>query len=899
MHLFEIGPDQVARCDDGLRILFGLAPGARFDHAAWLACLHPDDRDRMQADFARVMLKGGATDIEYRVRRPDGSVRWLLTRAQSAAAPDRPGLVFGVTLDITERRADGDRLRESQRALEESAARLRAALESTTDSVFALSADWRFTFLNDRAVAQLSGGRDLRGQLVWDAFPEAVGGPLWLAYRRCMAERVPTEAEEFYTPLGRLFSTRAFPAEDGGVVVFFRDVTDEGRARRLLAESEARLRLFIERAPAGIAMLDTDMRYIAVSRRFLRDYGLAAEWNPDTVFGQRHHDLFPDLPKRWREVHRRVLAGETLSADDDPFPRADGQTDWVRWEMTPWHRADGAVGGALLFSELVTARVEAERGLARSEARFRAAVRAVSGVVWTNDAKGRMVGDQPGWAALTGQSPEDYQGFGWSSAVHAEDAQPTIEAWERAVARRETFVFEHRVRCGDGVWRRFSVRAVPVLREDGSVREWVGVHTDVSEQREAEAVLARDKAELERLVEERTRDLEETQAQLAHAQRMEALGQLAGGIAHDFNNVLQATLGAAALIERRADNPEVVRRLGRMVAEAAERGTSVTRRLLAFSRRGELRAEPLDPAGLLASMQEILAHSLGAGVEIRVQAAVGLPPLLADKGQLETVLVNLATNARDAMEDGTGTLTLAASAETWAPGRGPGYTTTLGAGAYVRLAVSDTGCGMDATTLARASEPFFTTKEPGKGTGLGLAMARGFAEQSGGGLRIESAPGSGTIVTLWLPVADGVHGRTAWPEQVAGLPGAARPRILLVDDEDLVREVLAQHLSDRGYAVVQASEGATALALLDADEPVDALVSDLSMPRMNGVTLIREAQRRKPRLPAVLLTGFAGEEVELEARGIAEGGFGMMRKPVTGADLAERVAALLEAVRKT
>lgn len=244
---------------------------------------------------------------------------------------------------------------------------------------------------------------------------------------------------------------------------------------------------------------------------------------------------------------------------------------------------------------------------------------------------------------------------------------------------------------------------------------------------------------------------------------------------------------------------------------------------------------------------------------------------------------------------GGGTLTLSATVAVVSDGEHP---EGLARGAYVCLAVADTGTGMGAATLARVLEPFFTTKSSGKGTGLGLSMARGFAEQSGGALAIASEPGRGTTVRLWLPVAgagDAAVG-PAREESVASL-GSNAPRILLVDDEDLVREVLAAQLADRGHDVVQAEGGATALALLDAGEPVDLLVSDLSMPGMDGIALIREAHRRKPRLPAILLTGHAEEATALAIGGAVSGSFTLLRKPVSSTQLADRVAVLLEGAR--
>lgn len=381
-----------------------------------------------------------------------------------------------------------------------------------------------------------------------------------------------------------------------------------------------------------------------------------------------------------------------------------------------------------------------------------------------------------------------------------------------------------------------------------------------------------------------------TEARLAQAQRMEALGQLAGGIAHDFNNVLQAVVGGLSLIQRRADDAEVVKHLARMTGDAAQRGASITGRLLAFARRDALRAEAVSPLSLLQGLQEMLAHTLGVGVAIRTDVEQGLPELLADKGQLETVLVNLAVNARDAMPDG-GALLLAAAHEIVA---GPDHLGRLVPGSYLRLAVSDSGAGMDAATLARASEPFFTTKPFGQGTGLGLAMARGFAHQSGGGFLIQSAPSQGTTVTLWFPEATS---STALSEQghidsvTATFHGNAR--VLVVDDDAMVREVLVGQMEEQGYHVMQASDGLAALAQLDNGTAVDLLISDFAMPGMNGYRLIEEARRRRPDLPAMLLTGYADASVRLEMQHAMSGKTSFLTKPVPTDVLAARAAALL------
>jgi signal transduction histidine kinase/ActR/RegA family two-component response regulator len=391
------------------------------------------------------------------------------------------------------------------------------------------------------------------------------------------------------------------------------------------------------------------------------------------------------------------------------------------------------------------------------------------------------------------------------------------------------------------------------------------------------------------------------QEKLAQAQRMEALGQLAGGIAHDFNNVLQAVIGGLSLIARRADDPAAVRRLSAMAASAADRGAAITGRLLTFARRGELKAVPIAPAPLLQNMREILAPTLGPGITVKVEADFDLPLLQADKAQLETVLVNLAVNARDAMKAG-GVLTLSARVEEVsepagraAQGRGDG-SASLRPGRYIRLEMRDVGSGMDEATLARAAEPFFTTKAPGQGTGLGLAMARGFALQSGGGFAIASKIGRGTCVSLWLPQTRTQDAQMAPADGEA--PQADRPRgaagthILLVDDDAMVREVVASELDARGFRVTTASDGLAALALLDARLTVDVVITDFAMPGMNGLALIEEARRRCPDLPALLLTGYAEASAETTLSAVQDRLTQLVRKPVAGDELAARAAAM-------
>jgi signal transduction histidine kinase/ActR/RegA family two-component response regulator len=460
----------------------------------------------------------------------------------------------------------------------------------------------------------------------------------------------------------------------------------------------------------------------------------------------------------------------------------------------------------------------------------------------------------------------------------------------------------HRLLAVADRWRSGDLTARSGLPKDSSEFGRLGSAFDAMAAvlGEREAALHRLTENLEARVAAEVAARQAAQARAAQAERLQALGQLAGGIAHDFNNVLQVVEGAAALIERRPHDEAGVRRMARLTREAVGRGASITRRLLAFGRRADLHAEALDVAAMLTGMREIFAHTLGAAIEVEVRLADHLLPILADKRQLETVLVNLATNARDAMRGG-GRLTLAAEPEI-VPPDGPPHPLGLAPGHYVRLTIADTGKGMDAATLAHATEPFFTTKEAGAGTGLGLPMVRGFAEQSGGTLSIESSPGRGTTVTLCLPAADVRHppGTAAAPAAEGAPADAASEatnitRLLLVDDEDLLREVLAEQLEDAGYSVLVAANGNEALALLATGEAVDVLITDLSMPGMDGLAVIRGAQERRPGLPAMLLTGYAGDGAAMAVGEAVSGSFSLLRKPIHLHDLIDHIKSQLAA----
>jgi CheY-like chemotaxis protein/two-component sensor histidine kinase len=363
--------------------------------------------------------------------------------------------------------------------------------------------------------------------------------------------------------------------------------------------------------------------------------------------------------------------------------------------------------------------------------------------------------------------------------------------------------------------------------------------------------------------------------------KLETLGQLTGGVAHDFNNLLTPIVGALDMLRRQHEADERSNRLISGAMQAAERAATLVQRLLSFARRQHLETRTVDVKSLVEGMHDLMQRTIGPHIAIRVDTAANVPAARVDPGQLELAVLNLAVNARDAMAGG-GQIRLTLDELEISPDDED----SLAPGNYIRIAVTDTGTGMDEATLNRAIEPFFTTKGQGEGTGLGLSMVHGLAAQSGGALRIKSKIGSGTTAELWFPVAEG---RVAAPEVNDGeLPKQPRrASILIVDDENLVRSATAEMLREMGHSVIEAATGAAALERLNSREDIDLLITDYLMPGMRGSELAEDAQDIRPGLPVLLLTGYANL-----AKGEAAG-LPRLSKPFREADLARAVAALL------
>jgi PAS domain S-box-containing protein len=807
--------------------------------------------------------------------------------------------VAGDGIGFVHERAERQRV---EAELQRSEAREREILESIDDGFYALDREGRFTYVNQHA-ERLWGRRraDLLGRKAAEIFPQWVGSDSYLAHERALALGRSQRLETVSAIVGLPVEIRIFPSPSG-LAVYFRDMTEQKRLEQALRERDETLAL-AERS-AGIGVWDSDPAtgMVRGTPQFFRLMGLEPthELVPIEMLRALRHPL--DRDRVLEGFHRAVASGADVYDSEYRIIRPDDGR--MRWIFGRGRIVRDARGTPVRYSGIdidVTERRAAAEALAESEVRMAFAQEAVGIGTWDRD----IVTGASRWSAeqfrLHGLDPATDMAShdAWLRAILPADRAQVDAAVAEAVDRRGPYAVEYRVALPDGRVLWLAQRGKVIMDEAGRPVRMIGISLDVSERHAAAAALAAANAKLEQRVAERTRALETAmrereavQAQLQQAQKMEALGRLTGGVAHDFNNLLAVVLTNLRLLRKRLDREEGPRRLVDAAIQGAARGADLTQRLLAFARRQELAASRVEVPALVRGISELLTRTLGPAISLELDFPADLPPVRADAGQLELAILNLAVNARDAMPLG-GVLAIGARAEQVPAG----HPTGLPPGGYVCLGVVDTGTGMDEATLARAAEPFFTTKGVGKGTGLGLPMVDGFAAQSGGALRLESRPGRGTRAELWLPraaaetAAPGADPAPVAPAVSPSPPSIARRgrlRVLAVDDDALVLMGTSAMLAELGHEVVEAYSAAEALEKLRAGERVDLVLTDQAMPGMTGVQLAAAIEGEWPGLPVLLATGYA-ELPEGAGRGLQR-----LTKPFDDGALAAAIAGLVD-----
>ena len=695
--------------------------------------------------------------------------------------------------------------------------------------------------------------------------------------------------------------SRAFPwcDPDTGAVLRWNgmtgDVNDRRQAEGRRRESDARLARLLDTTPVGVVELDVEGRVTYANAAAERMVGTP----PGGMTGLRHdserwHIAAADgspipsdrLPGAW------ALRGERVMDYEYAFTALDGRRVVALVDIVPVRDEAGGITGALAAFQDVTARHAAAQALRESELRFRGFVENSTDVLWIVDAStGQLEYLSPAYEGIWGEPRDRIMAdvAHWAETVHPDDRAEGATVLPRVLAG-ETFTIEYRVLRRDGGVRWIRDTGFPIPAADGGIHRAGGIAQDITSQKEVQAALQRANETLEARVSGRTaalrqaldalqaevRERERAEAALRQSQKMEAVGQLTGGIAHDFNNMLQAISGGLEMMRRRVEQGRAGEAVPLLDAarRTVDRAAALTNRLLAFARRQALQPEPVEPDALITGMAELIRRTVGPSITVELLPRDGVWSVLCDPNQLENVLLNLAINARDAMAQPS-------------PGGGPheagarrdGGTLTIATadvhlcaldmvshdgaqpGDYVEIRVTDNGAGMDEATRLRAFEPFFTTKPIGQGTGLGLSQLYGFVRQSGGAVRLDSAPGQGTTMRLYLPrhalVQVGQDG--AAPVAQANEAEAGQT-VLLVEDEPDVRAYAAEHLRELGYDVLEAEDGAAALRLLRIARRLDVLVTDVGLPGgLNGRQVADAVREVLPGLPVLFTTGYAGE----------------------------------------
>ncbi len=650
----------------------------------------------------------------------------------------------------------------------------------------------------------------------------------------------------------------------------------ESEAR--LRESEARYRTLFTSMDEGFCVIEffdgphgplSDYIHIEANAAYERHAGIPQ------VVGQKLREMVGDEADAWVARYGGVLrTGKSIRFEQE-LVATHRYLDLSAFRIEPASRKQVAV----LFQDITerkraeTALKELNETLEQRVAEAVAEKKLLADLVEGTDAFVQVADADFHWLAINKASQDEFERvYGVRPAVgqsmldalaHLPEHRAQIEkAWRRALTG-EQFTQIEEYGDADRDRRFYELKFNPLLGPDGQM---IGAYQFVYD------------------VTERLRDqerLEEATARVHEMAKLETLGQLTGGVAHDFNNLLTPIVGALDVLKRRHESDTRSARLISGAMQAAERASVLVQRLLSFARRQHLETRAVDVGTLVGGLRDMIQRSIGPHINVQLDIAPDLPAARIDPNQLELAVLNLAVNARDAMSGG-GMLAIRIDTRSRGAGSGDG----LAPGSYVRVAVSDSGVGMDPDTLKRAVEPFFTTKGHGKGTGLGLSMVHGLAAQSGGALRLRSQPGEGTTAELWLPVAEG--GAEAALGRHTDMPvQPCSACVLLVDDEYLVRVATAEMLREIGHDVIEVSSPAAALDLLSTDASVDLLITDYLMPKMRGSELIAEARTLRPGLPALLITGYS-ELSESEAAQLPRLG-----KPFREADLAVHIARLL------
>jgi PAS domain S-box-containing protein len=636
------------------------------------------------------------------------------------------------------------------------------------------------------------------------------------------------------------------------------------KAEKALWESEERYRTLAEAAQDTIFIIKRDGYYQYINSYGARTYG----HRPEEIIGRSIEDLFPaPVVERQKSSIRKILeTGE--DANEEMRISISGEERWVESHLVPIKDTAGNINAILGMARDITERKLAEERLQETTQRLQLATSSGGIGIWDWEIpSNRLIWDDRMFE-LYGVSMDTFASTAgaWEKGLHPEDHAAAMEAIRSALCGEKEFNTEFRVLHPDGTVKFLQANGIVIRDVDGKPLRMIGMNRDVTEQRNLEQ-------------------------QLRESQKIEAVGRLAGGIAHDFNNLLTVILGYSELMLGQLDEKSSLLKDVDEIKRAGERASSLTRQLLAFSRRQVLQPKVLDLNGVVSCMEKMLLRLIEEDVDFRTVLGKELWSVKADPGQIEQVVMNLVVNAKDAMPGG-GKLTIETSNISLGEGYSRGHP-SVPPGPYVMLAISDTGMGMDDATRSRIFEPFFTTKERAKGTGLGLSTVYGIVKQSGGFIWVYSEPGKGSTFKVYLPRTedreDAREKEVLVDEDLRG-----RKTVLAVEDDDSIRKLAVEILEKYGYTVLSASDGVDAERVSEAhEEEISLLLTDVVMPRMGGVELYKQLRRQRPDIKVLYVSGYTDNAIV--HHGVLNAGVAFLQKPYAPISLARKVKEVLEA----
>ncbi len=823
----------------------------------------PEPQDIVKAHDSEAIALGCPVTREHVWPDTEGrTTRHAVTKFPALDANGRLMGVGTICLDVTERRHAEDALRENEKLL-------RSILDSIPSPISLKGLDRKFILVN-KAFEEVLGlnAEQVVGRTAEILWHESEASRIE-AHEQSVIDTGITRTDERSNVLldGNPIHSIAtkFPIfdTDGNVKLIgtiLTDISERRAAEEAVRKSEQQLRLIIDSLPIAISYISADERYVLTNKT-------SARWNattPENLTGRFLEEVqqttFPNL----RERIDRPLNGEECTFETAAlYP--DGVTRDIQITNVPDFDPDGSVRGFFGMAQDITARKQGERQHRETEERFRAVIDYSPAAIFVKDLDGRyLMINRTFRKWLNIDEDADYLGKTAHDYFASETAE-RIDAHERLIAFiGKSSVQEREVVCPDGVTRQTWSHKFPISDTDGNCTAVGTVVLDVTEQRCL-------------------------QAQLSQAQKMEAVGQLTGGIAHDFNNLLGVIVGNLDFLsEELRDNPDLFGMV-EPVMRAALSGANLTRQLLAFSRKQPLAPQVIDLNQHVSDMTDMLRRTLGESIVIKMNLDGHPRTTEVDPAQLETVLLNLAVNARDAMPDG-GELTI----ETSKMVLDDAYVALhaeVEAGDYAMLSVTDTGTGMSKEILNQAFDPFFTTKGVGEGSGLGLSMVFGFTKQSGGHVEIESEVGTGTTVKLYLPYVEKTVPLD--PQLLQDVPAAQGEKVLVVEDDPELLILAVTLLDSLGYSVVEAKNATVALQLLEETSDIDALLTDIVMPGpMNGLALAEKTKETYPDIKILFMSGYASEAVEIA--GCDEKDLLLLHKPFRIQELASMMRVALD-----